>query len=55
MEEYSEEFLELRGRNVIPAVCRTDGQHFQCEQAETKIVHQNKIFSCVNYDVPEIE
>jgi len=39
-----EKFLELRGRTVIPALCKTVGQNFKNVQTETKIVHQNKFF-----------
>ena len=50
-----EEFVELWGRTVVPAVCKTDGQNFKSEKAETKIVHQNKLFSCANNGVSETE
>ena len=39
-----EKFLELRGRTVIPALCKTVAQNFKNVQTETKIVHQNKFF-----------
>src|SRR5215469_8620521 len=45
----------MKGRTVIKTVCKTDGQHFKSNKAETKLVHQNKFFSGANYGDSEIE